>query len=129
MTTDEARKEAYLMRGLPQPNPRQRCSWDLNNHRKLHVQLVINDGCGVDLPLLSKKSPKNETECDRCLSAIEGGAVYFAPLSLSPDGPGEGCPNEVLGEASAPSAVEDEALESHHVRREDDDDDNDNDNN
>ncbi|OWZ79159.1 hypothetical protein C365_02087 [Cryptococcus neoformans Bt85] len=125
---NEARKEAFLIRGLPQPNPRQRCPWDVNSHQKLHVQLVINDGCGVDLSLLSKKSPKNEAECDLCLTAIEDGALYFAPLPFSPDCPGEGGSNEVLGEASAPSAVEDEALEIHHMRREDDDDGDDDDN-
>lgn len=91
------------------------------------MQLVINDGCGVDLSLLSKKSPKNEAECDLCLTAIEDGALYFAPLPFSTDCLGEGGSNEVLGEASAPSAVEDEALEIHHMRREDDDRDDDGD--
>lgn len=92
------------------------------------MQLVINDGCGVDLSLLSKKSPKNEAECELCLTAIEDGALYFAPLPFSTDCLGEGGSNEVLGEASAPSAVEDEALEIHHMRREDDDDGDDDDN-
>ncbi|KIR59904.1 hypothetical protein I314_04339 [Cryptococcus bacillisporus CA1873] len=119
---NEARKNAFLMRGLPEPDPRQRCSWDLNIQRKLRVQLVINDGCGVDLSLLSKKRPKSEGECDLCLKAIEDGDLYFAPLPLPPGRPGEGCSSDVLGEASAATAVEVETLGSRHARREEDDD-------
>lgn len=52
------------------------------------MQLVINDGCGVDLSLLSNQRPKSEGECDLCLKAIEDGALYFAPLPLPPGGPG-----------------------------------------
>lgn len=87
------------MLGLPEPDPRQRCSWDPNIQRKLRVQLVINAGCGVDLSLLSKKRPKSEGEYDLCLKAIEDGALYFTPLPLPPGGLGEGSSGEVLGEA------------------------------
>lgn len=111
------------MRGLPEPDTRQRCSWDLNIQRKLRVQLVINDGCGVDLSLLSKNRPKSEEECDLCLNAIEDGDLYFAPLPLPPGRPGGGCSSDVLGEASAATAVEAETLGSRHARREEDDDD------